>query len=386
MRKGGRSSGWCTATSVAFALTLAPSCRVPSIIERAQSGVDASQEPAPTDPVPEGPAEVPLDDGADWIQLKSGEWLRGELLGIRRESLTFDSDELDELDFDLEDVRQVRTPRSDVVLATGNRLFDGRLVIDQDDVWIVGDRTVQLTREELLTLVPIEGGRIAQLRGDLSFGFTARSGNTDQIDYNALVNIVRSTARTRASLRYIGVISDVNDDEVANNHRLTSMLDTQLDDRTFITFPGIELFRDRLQNIAIRATPYAAVGYKVVDTDQQDWRLSIGPAYQYTELQNADAGQDATTESAALFFSSNFDWEITKDVDLDFDYSITMPVPDTDEYNHTLLLGLSVDITNNIDLDVTFIWDRINSPVAGENGVIPEPNDFRTTIGIGWEF
>ncbi|MEM6674702.1 MAG: DUF481 domain-containing protein [Planctomycetota bacterium] len=359
---------------------------MPSIIERAQSGVDASQEPAPTDPVPEGPAEVPLDDGADWIQLKSGEWLRGELLGIRRESLTFDSDELDELDFDLEDVRQVRTPRSDVVLATGNRLFDGRLVIDQDDVWIVGDRTVQLTREELLTLVPIEGGRIAQLRGDLSFGFTARSGNTDQIDYNALVNIVRSTARTRASLRYIGVISDVNDDEVANNHRLTSMLDTQLDDRTFITFPGIELFRDRLQNIAIRATPYAAVGYKVVDTDQQDWRLSIGPAYQYTELQNADAGQDATTESAALFFSSNFDWEITKDVDLDFDYSITMPVPDTDEYNHTLLLGLSVDITNNIDLDVTFIWDRINSPVAGENGVIPEPNDFRTTIGIGWEF
>ena len=52
-----------------------------------------------------------MPDAFDWIQLTSGEWLKGELIAMYDGSLEFDSDELDNLTLDWDDVRQVRTRR-----------------------------------------------------------------------------------------------------------------------------------------------------------------------------------------------------------------------------------------------------------------------------------
>src|SRR5277367_897842 len=46
-------------------------------------------------------------DGADWVQLKSGEWLRGQLKYIQNKEVEFDSDELDQQTLKLKDVSKV---------------------------------------------------------------------------------------------------------------------------------------------------------------------------------------------------------------------------------------------------------------------------------------
>ena len=53
---------------------------------------------------------VPPQDSFDWIQLKSGEWLKGRLKAMQERKLEFDSDELNDLTFDWKDIRQVRSP------------------------------------------------------------------------------------------------------------------------------------------------------------------------------------------------------------------------------------------------------------------------------------
>ena len=73
----------------------------------------------------------PPPDMFDWIQLKSGEWLKGELIALYDDKLEFDSDELDNLTFDWDDVRQVRTGRV-VRVRFMDRTLTGRLVIDAD--------------------------------------------------------------------------------------------------------------------------------------------------------------------------------------------------------------------------------------------------------------
>ncbi len=50
----------------------------------------------------------PRPEKFDWIQLKSGEWLKGKLEVLYDRKLEFDSDELDELEFDFEDIKQIR--------------------------------------------------------------------------------------------------------------------------------------------------------------------------------------------------------------------------------------------------------------------------------------
>jgi len=37
-------------------------------------------------------------------------------------------------------------------------------------------------------------------------------------------------------------------------------------------------------------------------------------------------------------------------------------------------------------LDVSIIWDRINNPKTDATGGIPEKNDFRLVVGLGYSF
>jgi putative salt-induced outer membrane protein YdiY len=156
--------------------------------------------------------------------------------------------------------------------------------------------------------------------------------------------------------------------------------------RLFVTVPRVELYTDRFQNLEYRLTASLPVGYEVLDTDRHDWRLSLGPAYQLTRLDTVLPGQDSQDGTFAVTVASQYAWDMTDSVDLEFDYAITAPLPDTEEYNHNLVLRLSVDLVANLQLDVAFVWDRVNEPIADGDGLLPEPDDYRTTIGLGWSF
>ena len=93
--------------------------------------------------------------------LKSGEWLKGELKYLREDKLEFESDELDTLDFDLEDVHVIRLPRVEDVVFEGRRVVSGTVLIDRDTVWIRTDQGVRTyPRGDVLSVVPSSRTRI----------------------------------------------------------------------------------------------------------------------------------------------------------------------------------------------------------------------------------
>jgi hypothetical protein len=55
-------------------------------------------------------------------------------------------------------------------------------------------------------------------------------------------------------------------------------------------------------------------------------------------------------------------------------------------YQHHLLSTLSTDLIGNFDLDISFIWDRIDKPQQRADGSTPERDDYRLMIGLGYEF
>ena len=64
-------------------------------------------------------------DQEEWIRLTSGEWLKGEFTSLRRDSVEFDSDELDELTLDWEDVAEVITTRPFTVVKADRSVWSG---------------------------------------------------------------------------------------------------------------------------------------------------------------------------------------------------------------------------------------------------------------------
>ena len=42
-----------------------------------------------------------------------------------------------------------------------------------------------------------------------------------------------------------------------------------------------------------------------------------------------------------------------------------------------------MELTDHIDLSLSFIWDWLQYPVADENGEFPDRNDYRLILSLG---
>ena len=74
---------------------------------------------------------------------------------------------------------------------------------------------------------------------------------------------------------------------------------------------------------------------------------------------------------------------------MEFIPNFTSSIPFPEDMDKSIVhmdATLSIDLYNDLDLDVTLQWDRINDPQAQASGAIPDEDDFRLTVGVGWEF
>ncbi len=111
-----------------------------------------------------------------------------------------------------------------------------------------------------------------------------------------------------------------------------------------------------------------------------------GPAYQETRFDSVSAGQDDTESTPALVVSTSADWDITKWLELDGTYRIQVVNEASGSYNHHMVVSFETTITNLIDFDISWIWDRIQNPRPDANDIVPKSDDFRTTVGLNFEF
>ena len=101
----------------------------------------------------------PPDDKFDWIQLTSGEWLKGELKFIYDFQVEFDSDKLDLLTFDLEDVKQIRTHKPHSISIEDSKISDDPIIvegvvtlIDNKVIMTEGDKTREFKRSQIISI------------------------------------------------------------------------------------------------------------------------------------------------------------------------------------------------------------------------------------------
>ena len=78
--------------------------------------------------------------------------------------------------------------------------------------------------------------------------------------------------------------------------------------------------------------------------------------------------------------------DFTSDIELDSQYKVQIVATDFDKTNHHFETVLSHDVWGPVELDVTFILDRIEAPVADDDGDTPKTNDLRLMVGLSADF
>ncbi|MGD0208477.1 MAG: DUF481 domain-containing protein [Verrucomicrobiota bacterium] len=329
---------------------------------------------------------VPPADGYDWIQLNTGEWLKGRIKAMQDRQLEFFSEKLSDVTFDWKDIRQARSPRTIDVLFVDGEKVSGSVTVTPEQVTVGGTAPSVLPRDQLQSLTPGGAKERDYWSADVSFGLTVQAGNTKAIQYNAQVDLQRRTPATRLSLDYIGNISSVNGTDSANNHRVNSEFDFWLSQRFYLLLPSVEYYQDPFQNLAHRVTVGGGVGYDLIDRPKLEWNITTGPAYQYAWFDSAELGQPTEKGTAALTFGSRFKWDITSRVKWLVQYRGQYTSREVGETTHHAVSTLSVDLNKRLTLDVSGIWDRISDPKVSAGGVKPKPDDFSLVVGLGVHF
>jgi len=320
----------------------------------------------------------------DWIELTSGEWLKGELKSMQEKILEFDSDKLGLLKLDWEDVRQVRAERPQTVITERKDEYTGLLHIDEAEVRVtLADGTAAtFDRPYLLGLVPGEPKELNYWSLKLGAGATYQTGNTKRSDLNINGRIQRRTPDSRLLLSYLGVYTTTDEVETANNHRANGSFDIFLTRRLFVRPVFAEYFRDKFQNIEHQLTVGMAVGYTLIDNGRTTWDIFGGPGYRYTRFVSVLPGERSDESTAAFLGGSTWDREMTTWMDANASYQFGLMNERSGTYTHHATAGLSIELTSHLDLDLTAVWDHISTPQQRSDGTTPLPDDFRFIVGV----
>jgi hypothetical protein len=329
----------------------------------------------------------PADDGYDWVQLTSGEWLKGELTGFFENTIEFDSEILDDLTIDREDVGRFFSGRHFSARTRGRAIHTGQVKITETDVVIrKGDEETVFSREDLVALTASAQRERDRWNGDISLGTNVRRGNNDFIEYNTIAGLERRTPTSRAFFDYIGTFNETEGEQTANNHRVSGVYDRFSGSRFFWRPLNGQYFRDPFQNIANQLTLETGFGYEILNTSRTEWEVYAGVGVNAVERVSVEAGQEKNSRSPSSTIGMDFDTEITSWMDYLVSFQATFVDDDSGRYQHHLLSTLSTDLIGDIDLDVSLVWDHTEKPPRSADGETPEKDDFRLLIGVGFDF
>jgi len=335
---------------------------------------------------------LPAAKEFDWVQLTSGEWLKGEIKSMYNDNLEFDSDKLDLLNIDWADVKYLKSYRPSNINVENHKPVTGSLQISDDKVTITdGDTVQEFDRIELISLTPSGEREVDLWAIKFTLGLNVQSGNTEQLDYNSKFNAKRRTARSRFVLDYIGNISKTGNEngaltETVNNNRISSSLNIYATRYFFYTPVFAELYRDPFQNIENRLSLGFGIGYTIFDSSRFEWNISGGPAYLSTTYISVQPGEDKKIGASAIVLSTDFDTELTSSLDFIFKYKLQASKKEAGGYTHHIIATFESEITGSLDFDISMIWDRISQSTKDDLGVAPEPDDYRLTVGVTYTY
>jgi putative salt-induced outer membrane protein YdiY len=335
----------------------------------------------------------PPDDKFDWIQLTSGEWLKGELKFLYDFQVEFDSDKLDLLTFDLEDVKQIRTHKPQSISIEDLGLSDDPIVVegivnlvDNKVIMTVGDGTREFERSQIISIAQADKKTERDLwSANISLGANIRGGNTETVDANLRANAKRLTATSRLVFDYIGNYSETDQIESSKNHRLSGYRDSFLSKKFFWRQLVGEYYRDQFKNIDHQLSLATAIGYHFIYTPKTKWEISGGLGGRYTRFVSVEPGQSIDNTSPAFGAGTLYDTELTKWMDFLVDYSFQIVNEDAGRYTHHFITTLSTDLIKDLDFDFSFVWDRIRNPQKDSNGNIPKKDDYQLIFGLSYD-
>ncbi len=352
--------------------------------------------------------QIPKDTKSDWMELKSGEWVRGVFKGFYSGKIEFDSDEFDLLKFDSDDVKQVVTQGESTInlnrdmpnISTVTNHFNGNIDTNHYEVrgkLLFKDEHYEIIQEDG-TLRSIEVDQVSSIAtgeatemnywsASVNIGVDMLSGNSEQVTLTTKAHAQRRTSLTRLRTDYLSTYTKVDtNNTTADNNRLTGSFDLYQTNHFYWRLASLEYIRDRFKNIKLKYTLGLGLGYDILYTDAIDWSVTIGPGYQGTDFYEVKAGEEEKVETNLVFFDTQYSHELSDSVDFILLYNMYLVNEKSGKYLHHVETTVETEFISDFIINISLFWDKVSKPAAFADGTYPEKDDFQAMLGVGYSY
>ena len=330
---------------------------------------------------------IQFGDTFDWVQMSSGEWIKGNIERMRDDNMEFDSDDLDMLYLDFGDVVIVHSPQVNTYVFDERISAPGPAVITEELVIVQTEEGTKTFSRDLLESI-VEGERERDWWSmKLRFGLTLNRGNTDQLTYDIDFNVKREDRLTLLDLNYNATFGQTDGTQNVNRHLGEGLFQVFLGSRWWVTPAFGQLLNDRFANTKLRATPAAGAGVHIIDEANVTWDFQTGMGYQFLRYEAPEAGVENPQHDGFIPLKMDWDFDITGDIDLTLSWLTNLVFTTIGNTNHTGKADLAIEITSVLDLDIAFLFLRTEDPAQPADPTLPriEKNDYQLVVGISLE-
>jgi hypothetical protein len=327
---------------------------------------------------------IEFGDEKDWVRLASGEWLRGNIERMRDGAMEFNSDEIKLITYDWKKVRELHSPRANTYNFTDGTDLVGPAMINEEFVLVqTVDGMVTRPRAELQAIIEHTRRERNYWSTVLNLGLSGNAGNAENLTFNAYWKLVREDTHTRAVLTYDGTFGKASRAEVANRHLGGGDVDIFVHPIIYVKALTGQLLYDKFQNLRLRATPAAGVGFNLITTYVVNWNLEFAPAgYQYLSLLDPAAGVENPQSDGYMMFRTFADIDFTDNVQLLLEWRTNLVYTTIGNTSHIGMLDFTIRVTTLLHLNTSFLYLRTEEPYPRADGTVPKKNDYQIVFGI----
>lgn len=327
---------------------------------------------------------TPEPEAYDWLELSSHEWLKGEFRSMYERVYEFDSDEMGLLTFDAHKVLQVKTHNKKCLNLENVATVCGYLWIKPDSIILIGENSGEFKRSQVVAIAGAVDKERDYWSGKVTLGLNSSRGNTIQDDVTSTLLMQRRTSDDRFIVNARSNYTVVSDVVSTNNHRLDMQYDRFVTRKLFWQPAVFGFYIDPFKNIALQSSYSIGLGYIFHKRKDLESRFTVGPGV--TRIKYVSSIDEGVVYSPLLSLSYLFDADITSRSEFILDVKVTWLHENAGGYASNFKSGLENEIFKDFDLDVMFYWDRIGTPQQASDGTIPERDDYRLVVSLGYEF
>ncbi len=113
--------------------------------------------------------------------------------------------------------------------------------------------------------------------------------------------------------------------------------------------------------------------------------MSVGLGARYTKFVSVLPEVSIDNTTPAFGAGTMYDTELTSWMDFLLEYSFQVVDSESGSYTHHFITTLSNDLTGDIDLDFSFVWDRTEGPQPDSEGNVPDRDDYQMIVAVSYD-